>query len=42
LVDVEKDLNQVKENLNDYITKDFIQDESNEFIFVKNSEYQKD
>lgn len=41
LVDVEKDLEQVKENLGDYITKDFIQDESNEFIFVKNSEYQK-
>ena len=42
LVDVENEVTKVKDSLSDYITKDYIQDESNNFIFVKNSQYQQD
>ena len=42
LVDVEKEITQVKDSLSDYITKDYIQDESNNFIFVKDSQYKQD
>ena len=42
LVDVENEVTKVKDSLSDYITKDYIQDESNNFIFVKDSEYQQD
>lgn len=42
LVHVEKEVSKVKENLSNYVTKDYIQDSSNDFIFVKNSEYQQD
>ena len=42
LVDVEKEVTKVKDSLSDYITKDYIQDESNNFIFVKDSQYQQD
>ena len=31
-----------KVDLSNYVTKDYIQDSSNDFIFVKNSEYQQD
>lgn len=42
LVHVEKEVSKVKENLSNYVTKDYIQDSSNDFIFVKNSKYQQD
>ncbi len=42
LVNVENEVTKVKDNLSDYITKDYIQDESNTFIFVKDSQYQQD
>ena len=42
LVNVEKEVSKVKEDLSNYVTKDYIQDSSNDFIFVKNSEYQQD
>lgn len=42
LIDVEKEVSKVKEDLSNYVTKDYIQDSSNDFIFVKNSEYQQD
>ena len=42
LVNVENEVSKVKDSLSDYITKDYIQDESNDFIFVKDSEYQQD
>ena len=42
LVNAEKEINKVKEDLSNYVTKDYIQDSSNEFIFVKNSEYESD
>ena len=42
LVHVEKEVSKVKENLSNYVTKDYIQDSSNDFIFVKDSEYQQD
>lgn len=42
LVDVEKEVASVKEDLSNYVTKDYIQDASNEFIFVKESDYQQD
>lgn len=42
LINVEKEVSKVKENLSNYVTKDYIQDSSNDFIFVKNSEYQQD
>lgn len=42
LVDVENEVTKVKDSLSDYITKDYIQDESNNFIFVKDSQYQQD
>ena len=42
LVSAEKEINKVKEDLSNYVTKDYIQDSSNEFIFVKDEDYQKD
>lgn len=42
LIDVEKEVSKVKEDLSNYVTKDYIQDSSNDFIFVKDSEYQQD
>ena len=42
LVDVENEVAKVQDSLSDYITKDYIQDESNNFIFVKDSQYQQD
>ena len=42
LVRAEKEINKVKEDLSNYVTKDYIQDSSNEFIFVKNEEYEAD
>ena len=42
LVNVENEVTKVKDSLSDYITKDYIQDESNNFIFVKDSEYKQD
>lgn len=42
LIDVEKEVSKVKEDLSNYVTKDYIQDSSNDFIFVKDSEYQHD
>lgn len=42
LINVEKEVSKVKEDLSNYVTKDYIQDYSNDFIFVKNSEYQQD
>lgn len=41
LINVEKEVSKVKEDLSNYVTKDYIQDSSNDFIFVKNSEYQQ-
>lgn len=42
LVEVEKEVAGVKDNLENYVTKEYIQDSSNEFIFVKNEQYQQD
>lgn len=42
LVSVEKEVSKVKADLSNYVTKDYIQDSSNEFIFVKDSDYQQD
>ena len=42
LVDVEKEVVNVKNNLSNYVTKDYIQDSSNEFIFVKEDQYVQD
>lgn len=42
LVSAEKEINKVKQDLSNYVTKDYIQDSSNEFIFVKDNDYQKD
>lgn len=42
LVDVEKEVASVKDDLSNYVTKEYIQDASNEFIFVKESDYQQD
>ena len=42
LVNVENEVTKVKDSLSDYVTKDYIQDESNNFIFVKDSQYQQD
>ena len=42
LVTVEKDVAKVKTDLGDYVTKSYIQDSSNNFIFVKTADYQKD
>lgn len=42
LVEVEKEVTDIKENLENYVTKEYIQDSSNEFIFVKNEQYQQD
>jgi hypothetical protein len=39
IVDLEKEVTSVKSGLRNYVTKEFIQDASNEFIFVKDSEY---
>lgn len=42
LVDVEKRVQEVESDLSNYVTKDYIQDASNDFIFVKDSDYQED
>lgn len=42
LVDVEKEVSKVKENLDNYVTKEYIQDSDNNFIFVKNQDYKTD
>lgn len=42
LVNVENEVIKVKDSLSDYVTKNYIQDESNNFIFVKDSQYQQD
>ena len=42
LVNVEKAVTQVNDNLNNYVTKDYIQDSSNDFIFVKTTDYEQD
>lgn len=41
LVDVEKEVSKVKENLDNYVTKEYIQDSDNNFIFVKEQDYQE-
>lgn len=42
LVNVEKEITQVKDDLNNYVTKEFIQDGSNNFIFLEKEDYQED
>lgn len=42
LVDVEKEVASVKDNLSNYVTKDYIQDTDNDFIFVEKSDYESD
>lgn len=42
LVTVESELLQVKDDLNNYVSKDDLQDASQEFIFVKTSDYETD
>lgn len=42
LVDVERDINSVRDNLTNYVTKEYIQDSENDFIFVKESDYNLD
>ena len=42
LVDVEKEVQNVKDNLNNYVSKEYIQDSDNKFIFVKESDYNSD
>lgn len=42
LVSAEKEINKVKKDLSNYVTKDYIQDSSNKFIFVKDEDYQND
>ena len=42
LVTVESELSQVKDDLNNYVSKDDLQDASQEFIFVKTSDYETD
>ena len=42
LVDVERDINSVKDSLTNYVTKEYIQDSENDFIFVKESDYNLD
>ena len=42
LVDVEKEIDLVKSGLSEYVTKEYIQNSSNDFIFLKKEEYQVD
>jgi hypothetical protein len=42
LVTVEKEVNSVKNNLDNYVTKEYIQDAENDFIFVKEDDYNTD
>lgn len=42
LVDVEFEMAKVKEDLSNYVTKEYLQDSDNSFIFVKASEYEDD
>ena len=42
LVNVESEINTIKTNLDNYVTKEFIQNSENNFIFVKEETYTKD
>ena len=42
LVNVEGEINTIKTNLDNYVTKEFIQNSENNFIFVKEETYTKD
>ena len=42
LVDAERNINEVKDSLNNYVTKEYIQDSENDFIFVKEDDYNSD
>ena len=42
LVTVEKEVNSVKNSLDNYVTKEYIQDAENDFIFVKEDDYNTD
>ena len=42
LINAEQEIYKVKENLNNYVTKDYIQDSSNDFIFLKKDDYSND
>ena len=42
LVNVEKEIAQVKGDLDNYVTKEYIQDSDNNFIFVKEQDYKAD
>lgn len=42
LVIAENNIENIQNNLENYVSKDYIQDESNNFIFVKDSVYQED
>lgn len=42
LITAENDIKEIQNKLENYVSKDYIQDESNNFIFVKNSTYQED
>lgn len=42
LVDAENEISSIKEDLSNYVTKDYIQNSENNFIFVKKDEYLED
>lgn len=42
LITAENDIKEIQNKLENYVSKDYIQDESNNFIFVKDSTYQED
>ena len=42
LVDAERNINEVKDSLHNYVTKEYIQDAENDFIFVKEDDYNSD
>lgn len=42
LLDAERNINEVKDSLNNYVTKEYIQDSENNFIFVKEDDYNSD
>jgi hypothetical protein len=42
LVDAERNINEVKDSLTNYVTKEYIQDSENDFIFVKEDDYNSD
>ena len=42
LVDLESNIAKVKTDLSQYVTKDYIQNSNNSFIFVKTSDYEED